>query len=52
MWHAYSTNPILSNDFRVDDLVTLIFILKIAILDFVVARSISVSQTHLVLLYD
>ena len=52
MWHANSTNAILSNDLRVDGLVTLTVILKLAILDFVVVRSISVSQTHLVLLYD
>ena len=48
----YYSNDIHSNDTRVDDVVTftVIFILKIAILDFVNARGISVSQTHLVLL--
>ena len=52
IWHAYSTNDALSNDTKVNDLVTLTltltFALKRAFLDFVAAGGIvSVSQTHL-----
>ena len=42
IWHAYSTNDALSNDTKVNYLVivTLIFVLKIAFPDFVVAGGI------------
>ena len=37
---------------KADYLVTLTFILKIVVFDFVVTRGIGVSQSHLVLLYS
>ena len=46
IWHVYSANETLSNDTKVNELVTLTFILRIANLGFVAAGGIRVSQTH------
>ena len=54
IWHAYFTNDTLSNDTKVNDLVTLTltFALKIAFLDFVAAGGIVRVSQHTLIFYS